>query len=107
MKKVFLFLSLFLLAESAQAAIEVTGTVENLFINSASIVRLKVVDEFGNYPAECKQGLWPFKFTLNQPNTIEWMDMLKTARITQEILTIGYYPNEDGYCDIQYVYFRG
>ena len=106
MKKALLLSSLLLLAGPAQAAVELTGKVKNLYINTASIVRLKVTDEFGQYPAECKQGLWPFRFTMNQPHTIEWMDMLKDARSSQEELVIGYYVNADGYCDIQYVYFR-
>ncbi len=88
-----------------QTVSEYTGRVANLYIGKSETVKVGIVREEGN-DLECElenNYEWPLYFEQGNLYSTEWFDILNSVRRTQEVIRIGYIPNTDSRCAIEYL----
>lgn len=106
MRKIVIALCL-VLSQMATAD-EYAGKVKNFYINNSGLVLLKIENSSGETPAECPGGHWPFRFSLSDTGSKEWISMLLTAKATDDYIRAGYQRySSSGHCKVKYLYFRG
>lgn len=84
---------------------EFSGQVDNLFIGKSEQIKIGVLED-ENAPVECytsDESAWQFHFSANQHYSERWFDILNLVRRTKEPIRIGYMPNDDSSCEIEYL----
>ncbi|ACA85763.1 hypothetical protein [Shewanella woodyi] len=100
--KLFIFLSCIIFCSfSTVAAPQYAGTVKGFYINNGKTVLVKLDTPT---PA-CGDQTWPFQFSLSGEVAKGWMSMLLMARASEAQIGVGYAPNENGRCNVEYFYF--
>lgn len=88
-----------------QSVAEYTGKVANLYMGKTDNVKVGIVRETSK-ELECdlnNETEWPLYFEQGQSYSKEWFDILNTVRRTQETIRIGYLPNANDRCAIEYL----
>jgi len=91
----------------AQDTEEYSGQVNNLYIDKSDLIKIGV-KESEDAPLSCysdEESSWLLHFNANMPYSNNWFDILNTVRRTQEAIKIGYTPNSDSSCAIEYLAF--
>ncbi len=101
----FTLLALFLIPFACVAAVptvEYAGQITNIHMSKSNEVKIGV-----RLPEEeildCHGDDWPFYFNLGEAYSSSWLDLLLLANRTQDTIRIGYTPNSNSTCSIQYV----
>ncbi|WDE11355.1 discoidin domain-containing protein [Thalassomonas haliotis] len=81
---------------------EYIGKVANIYIGKSETVKVGIVAEEDKY-LECQEGNWPLSFQLGQVYSDSWLDLVSTVNRTQETVRIGYAPDSESSCDIEYL----
>ncbi|GHE76749.1 discoidin domain-containing protein [Thalassotalea profundi] len=88
-----------------QSVAEYTGKVSNLYIGKSESIKVGVVHEEAN-ELECdlnNSSEWSLYFEQGQPYSKNWLEILNLVRRTQETIRIGYLPNSNSRCSIEYL----
>ncbi|WDD98569.1 discoidin domain-containing protein [Thalassomonas actiniarum] len=81
---------------------EYIGKIANIYIGKSETVQVGIVAEEDKY-LECQEGNWPLSFQLGQVYSDSWLDLVSTVNRTQETVRIGYTPDSESSCDIEYL----
>ena len=81
---------------------EYIGKIANIYIGKSETVKVGVVAEEDKY-LECQEGNWPLSFQMGQVYSDSWLDLLSAVNRTQEAVRIGYTPDSENSCDIEYL----
>lgn len=88
-----------------QSVVEYTGKVANLYMGKTDNVKVGIVQET-NKELECdlnNDSEWPLYFEQGQSYSKDWFEILNLVRRTQETIRIGYVPNANNSCAIEYL----
>lgn len=84
---------------------EFTGKISNIYIGKSDTIKIGVTEDeqtlidCNNYDNE----QWLMHFDGSKPYATKWFETLNLVRRTQETIRIGYTPNEQSTCDIEYL----
>jgi hypothetical protein len=84
---------------------EFSGQVTDLFIDKSETIKIGVA-ESEDTPLSCysdETASWQLHFNANMPYSDNWFDILNLVRRTQERVKIGYSPNSESSCAIEYL----
>jgi hypothetical protein len=89
----------------AQDTEEFSGQVTDIFVGKSELIKIGVV-ETEEAPLNCysdETSSWQLHFNAEMPYSSNWFDILNLVRNTREIIKIGYTPNSDSSCAIEYL----
>ncbi len=107
LRKIGVVIATFLLSLPAIAAVENSGLVKGVYVDSNGTVLLKLVVNT-SAPPQCLGGgtaSWDYTFALSNPAAKQWMNMIAIARTTAVPIRIGYDISTTGFCSVVYLYF--
>jgi len=84
---------------------EYKGKVSDIYIGKSSTIKVGVLADDENQ-LEClhnDDGQWPLYFETGESYSDKWFETLNLVRRTQETIRIGYVPNVDDSCAIEYL----
>jgi hypothetical protein len=89
----------------AQDIEEFSGQVTDIFIGKSELIKIGVT-ETEDTPLNCysdESASWQLHFSADMPYSSNWFDILNLVRSTREPIKIGYTPNSDSSCAIEYL----
>ena len=89
----------------AQDTEEFSGQVTDIFVGKSELIKIGVA-ETEDAPLNCysdETSSWQLHFNADMPYSSNWFDILNLVRSTQERIKIGYTPNSDSSCAIEYL----
>jgi hypothetical protein len=92
-------------ASVAQDTEEFSGQVTDIFIGKTELIKIGVA-ETEDAPLNCysdETSTWQLHFNADMSYSSNWFDILNLVRRTQERIKIGYTPNSDSSCSIEYL----
>lgn len=92
-------------ASVAQDTEEFTGQVTDIFVDKSELIKIGVAETEGA-PLNCysdEASSWKLHFNTDMPYSRNWFDILNLVRSTREPIKIGYTPNSDSSCAIEYI----
>lgn len=81
---------------------EYVGKVSNIYVGKSDVVKIGVVEEEDKY-LECASGNWPLFFQQGNNYSDSWLDLLILANRGQSTIRIGYQPDSESNCAIEYL----
>jgi hypothetical protein len=90
---------------AAQDTEEFSGQVTGIFIGKSELIKVGVA-ETEDAPLNCysdETSSWQLHFNADMPYSNNWFDILNLVRSTREPIKIGYTPNSDSTCAIEYL----
>jgi len=92
-------------ASVAQDTEEFSGQVTDIFVGKSELIKIGVA-ETEDAPLNCysdETAAWQLHFNADMTYSSNWFDILNLVRTTREPITIGYTPNSDSSCAIEYL----
>lgn len=83
-------------------AAEYHGKINGLYVSQNGLVLLAV--DNGISKPDCNDPTWDFTFQLDSPVGQTWMSFILTAKTTGKDIKVGYTPNADSRCGVNYLY---